>query len=200
MYVCDDLVTTLLLDVCMVSITAPTASSLAHRVDHGSAPPALGAGSTGLALFVAQAQAVLADCPRSCFEMAPIGSGHPGYTPTQRLLTAVSTAAQYGLLGLLCGGAGQAVTNALAGGATGVGPAELPGVVPVALLWTNYMATSASARYQLVAAVEQQAERLPGLGQQPLALGAISIAVRLCNNIYGAGLFVDMMRESGISP
>lgn len=132
--------------------------------------------------------------------MAPVGSGHPGFTPTQRLLTAVSTAAQYGLLGLLCGGAGQAVTNALAGGATGVGPAQLPGVVPVALLWSNYMTFSASARYQLVAAVEQQAERLPGVGASPVALTAISTVVRLSNNIYGAGLFVDMMRESGISP
>ena len=200
MYVCDDLVTTLLLDVCMVSITAPSANRLAHSADHGSAPPIAGAETTGLALLVAQLQALLADCPRSAFEMAPVGSGHPGFTPTQRLLTAVSTAAQYGLLGLLCGGAGQAVTNALAGGATGVGPAQLPGVVPVALLWSNYMTFSASARYQLVAAVEQQAERLTGVGASPVALTAISTVVRLSNNIYGAGLFVDMMRESGISP
>jgi hypothetical protein len=197
-YVCDDLVTTLLLDVCMVSITAPSANRLAHSADHGSPPPIAGAESTGLALLVAQFQTMLADCPRSAFEMAPVG--HPGFTPTQRFLTAVSTAAQYGLLGLVCGGAGQAVTNALAGGATGVGPAQLPGVVPVALLWSNYMTFSASARYQLVAATEQQAERLPGFGTSPVALTAVSTLVRLSNNIYGAGLFVDMMRESGISP
>jgi hypothetical protein len=51
-----------------------------------------------------------------------------------------------------------------------------------------------------VAATEQQAERLPGIGASPLALTAVSTLVRLSNNIYGAGLFVDMMRESGISP
>jgi hypothetical protein len=146
--------------------------------------------------------AFLADCPSSCFEAPPRDNAdHPGFTSTQRLATALSTAAQYGLFGLVCGGAGQAVTNALAGGvAPGVGPAQLPGVVPVALLWANYMALSASLRYQVVAAIEQQAERLPLVGTNPGALTAISATVRLCNNIYGAGLFVDMMRDSGISP
>lgn len=210
-YVCDDLVTTLLLDVAMVSILAPSASQLDATArppqsvpTAGAAPPSqtssIDIAAAKLASFVAQAQAVLADCPNSALEAPPAGVGHPGFKPSQRLLTALSTAVQYGFLGLACGGAGQAMTNALVGVAPGVGPAELPGVAPVALLWANYMAVSASIRYQVIAAIEQQAERLPVVGSTPFALTAISATVRLVNNVYGAGLFVNMMRESGISP
>ncbi len=195
----------------MVSILAPSAaknaaaSNASCAVDFvaGVSPPSTSSavlpGAAGELLE--RLQCVLAGLPNSCFEAAPRDGSHPGYTPAQRVLAALSTAVQYGLLGLVCGGAGQAVTNALAGGvATGVGPAQLPGVLPVALLWSNYMAVSASVRYQLVAALEGAAERTSFVGANPLALTAISAVVRLCNNIYGAGLFVDMMRESGISP
>ncbi len=55
-------------------------------------------------------------------------------------------------------------------------------------------------RYQLVGAAENLAERTPLLGANGGALAAVSLSLRLCNNVYGAGLFVDMMKESGISP
>ena len=92
------------------------------------------------------------------------------------------------------------MTNALTRVAPAVGPATLPGVLPVALLWCQYMAVSASLRYQLVGAAENLAERAPGLGKNAAALAACSLALRLCNNVYGAGLFVELMKDSGISP
>jgi hypothetical protein len=55
-------------------------------------------------------------------------------------------------------------------------------------------------RYQIVGAAENAAERSPLMGRSPGALAAVSTAVRLCNNVYGAGLFVEMMKDSGISP
>jgi hypothetical protein len=58
----------------------------------------------------------------------------------------------------------------------------------------------AAVRYQLVGAAENAAERSPLMGRSPGALAAVSTAVRLCNNVYGAGLFVEMMKDSGISP
>lgn len=188
MYVCDDLVTTVLLDVAMVSILAPSAARQrqAEATVFCQLPPATPLDALGDAL---------SRLPNSAFE-----SGAE-YTALQRLGAAASTAVQYGLLGLACGGAGQAVTNALAGGvAPGVGPAQLPGVLEVALLWSRYMAVSASVRYQLVAAVEGAAERSSLVSANAVALTAVTVAVRLANNVYGAGLFVDMMKESSISP
>ncbi len=61
-------------------------------------------------------------------------------------------------------------------------------------------ATSSAVRYQIVGAAENAAERSPLMGRSPGALAAVSTAVRLCNNVYGAGLFVEMMKDSGISP
>ena len=58
----------------------------------------------------------------------------------------------------------------------------------------------AAVRYQLVGAAENAAERAPGLGGSGPALAAVSLALRLSNNVYGAGLFVEMMKDSGISP
>jgi hypothetical protein len=65
---------------------------------------------------------------------------------------------------------------------------------------TRQLRAGAAVRYQLVGAAENVAERAPGLGASPAALAAVSLALRLCNNVYGAGLFVEQMKESGISP
>ena len=59
---------------------------------------------------------------------------------------------------------------------------------------------TAALRYQLVGAAENLAERAPGLGGNAAALAATSLLLRLCNNVYGAGLFVELMKDSGISP
>jgi hypothetical protein len=94
--------------------------------------------------LAAAATAALSALPNSCFAAAP-PPPHPGYTLPQRAGAALWTAVLYGALGLVCGGAGQALTNALTRVAPSVGPATLPGVVPVALLWAQYMAFSACA-------------------------------------------------------
>ena len=199
-FVLDDLVTTVLLDVCIVSIVAPSAAKAEHTQEHS----AEGRHEWGAGHLWRAGAELAASLPNSAFEARPRDDpGHPGYTPLQRVLAAVSTALQYGLLGLVCGGVGQEVTNlislsgdALDGSAT---LAPLPGVVPVALLWSRYMAVNASVRYQLVGAVENAAER-SALASNPLALTAVSATTRLANNVYGAMLFVEMMRASGISP
>ena len=94
--------------------------------------------------LAAAATAALSALPNSCFAAAP-PPPHPGYSLPQRAGAALWTAVLYGALGLVCGGAGQALTNALTRVAPAVGPATLPGVVPVALLWAQYMAFSACA-------------------------------------------------------
>ena len=66
--------------------------------------------------------------------------------------------------------------------------------------WLTLCARAAALRYQLVGAAENLAERAPGLGGNAAALAALSLLLRLCNNVYGAGLFVELMKDSGISP
>jgi len=188
-FVLDDLVTTVLLDCAIVSAIAPSASKAAHSEEHAEEA----ASEARLGHLARWLREVLASLPNSCFEAPPAG-GH--YTPQQRCLAALATAVQYALFGLACGGAGQAVTDALAsaGFAGGTGAAGLPGVWPVALLWARYMGGNASVRYQLVSALEGLAERSQ-LAATPAALTAVSAAARLGNNVYGAALFVEMFNR-----
>jgi hypothetical protein len=203
-FVCDDLVTTLLLDVCLVFIVAPSAERREEGRHPLDAPPLL---------------AFLASLPNSCLEAAP-GPPHPGYTPLQRIAAGLSIAVQYALLGLCCGAVGQAATNLLytsaANASTDVVSAgvvsavvnasavplsgsAVPPVLPVAVVWSQYMAYSAAARYQLVGAIEQLAERSM-LARAPPVLTAVSFGVRLVNNLGGAAQFVDWLKDSGLSP
>ena len=49
----------------------------------------------------------------------------------------------------------------------------------------------------MVAAAEQAVERSP-LGGFGAAVAALSMAVRLTNNVYGASEYVGMMQASGL--
>ena len=194
-FVLDDLVTTVLLDACIVSIVAPSAAKAQATVEHATE----GRQEWGAGHLLRAGAELVASLPNSAFEARPRDDpNHPGYTPVQRLLAAVSIAVQYGLLGLVCGGVGQEVTNLLAQSSSAQ-LSPLPGVLPVALLWSRYMAGNASVRYQIVGALEQAAERSL-LSSTPLALTAVSGAARLGNNVYGALVFVELMRQSGLSP
>ena len=128
------------------------AVAAAAAADAAPGEPLAAAGAPGLGVawlrqateLAAAATSALSALPNSCFAAAP-PPPHPGYSLPQRAGAALWTAVLYGALGLVCGGAGQALTNALTRVAPAVGPATLPGVVPVALLWAQYMAFSACA-------------------------------------------------------
>jgi hypothetical protein len=88
------------------------ASSDAHAATRAAAPAdgASGGGGGGagaLAAAFAEASSFVASLPNSAFEAAP-PAPHPGYSLAQRAGAAAWTAALYGALGLVCGGAGQA--------------------------------------------------------------------------------------------
>jgi transposase len=193
-FVLDDLVTTVLLDVAIVSIIAPSAAKSSVASTHlqtGSVEAQQG----HVWLWIAELAASL---PNSAFEASPAAGAR--YSAVQRALAALATAAQYGILGLVCGGLGQAVTNALALYAAvqvDAPPPPMPSVLSVAVLWARYMASNASVRYQLVSALEGMAERST-LGSSPAALVAVSTATRLTNNVYGAVLFVDMYAGTAV--
>lgn len=107
----------------MVSILAPSAAKLAAKreADAGAASSAVAEPSPGAAeppspaspllrraaAAYAAASAALSELPNSCFAASP-PTPHPGYSLQQRAGAALWTAALYGALGLVCGGAGQA--------------------------------------------------------------------------------------------
>jgi hypothetical protein len=82
--------------------TVTDATALAAASGAAPAP-----GDSGLAAALAEASCFVRSLPNSCFEAAP-PAPHPGYTLAQRAAAAAWTAALYGVLGLVCGGAGQA--------------------------------------------------------------------------------------------
>jgi hypothetical protein len=82
--------------------TVTDATALATASDAAPAP-----GDSGLAAALAEVSCFVRSLPNSCFEAAP-PAPHPGYTLAQRAAAAAWTAALYGVLGLVCGGAGQA--------------------------------------------------------------------------------------------
>ena len=179
-FLVDDLLTTVLLDVAMLSVLAPSQAKLA---------------ASNLASQSGARKAFLDTLPSSCFAPAPPPLS---YSLQQRAAAAVYTALLYGALGLVCGGAGQALTNSLTE-AQAAGP-QLPGVGTVASLWGYYMATSASLRYQAVGAAENLAERiLAGSASRLAVLPLISLLLRLGNNVYGAGEFVELMKDNSIT-
>lgn len=62
------------------------------------------------------------------------------------------------------------------------------------------MGTNASLRYALVAAAEGALERTPALAGRAWALNALTLVMRLANNVYGASLWVEMLQQRGLSP
>lgn len=142
LYVIDDLATTVLLDVLMVSLLTPAVpvalqpQAQALPDGGGPAPHPPDRPPSALAARLAALRAEVAALPPTAF--AVVG----GYSLAQRLASAGCTALSYAVYGLVCGGLGQEATNALAAAQH----MQATPVLPVALLWADYSAIKSRSR------------------------------------------------------
>ena len=171
-----------------------------------ASPAKLGAASPRAAALArgghfAPLWAVAAELPASLFAAAPPGVR---YTVAQRAFGFALKSLQFGAAGAACGLLGQAMANTAASARAAMRRKRdpqyahdahtliMPPLARTALVWGLFMGASAHTRLQAVVAIERIVESLP-VSQRVAALPmAISLVIRMANNIIGGEQFVDL--------
>eukprot|EP00850_Spirogloea_muscicola_P002418 SM000009S23547 [mRNA] locus=s9:635527:637346:- [translate_table: standard] len=195
----SDQVVGLIMDVMLVSLLTPTAPppplADGHGDERGLGAAPLTSRKNLLPARFARAEEAYHRLPKHAFEQA--ADGLPMYTLQERAGAFLARGVEYGLVGLICGAGGQALSNAVFL-ASGVHD-DLPSVMRTGEAWCLFMATSANLRYQIIAGLERAAEGSI-LHRWPIALTGLTVILRLTNNVSGCQQFIDLARWFGISP
>ncbi|KAG6543991.1 hypothetical protein Mapa_014615 [Marchantia paleacea] len=182
-----DLLVGIALDVLLVGLLAPF-------VRFGAAPAGTGASAK-------LSRSIMA-LPSSIFE-----AQRPGRTFTmgQRVATLFYKAGQYGVAGFSCGLIGQGVASSvmllkrkLKTSNEHSEELKVPNVLTSAAVWALFMSVSSNTRYQIINGLERVVESSVLTRKVPQVAMAFTVSIRLANNFYGAGQFVDWARLAGI--
>ncbi|BBM98337.1 hypothetical protein MPTK1_1g12710 [Marchantia polymorpha subsp. ruderalis] len=182
-----DLLVGIALDVLLVGLLAPF-------VRFGAAPAGSGASAK-------LSRSIMA-LPSSIFE-----AQRPGRTFTmgQRVATLFYKAGQYGVAGFSCGLIGQGVASSvmllkrkLKTSNEHSEELKVPNVLTSAAVWAVFMSVSSNTRYQIINGLERVVESSVLTRRVPQVAMAFTVSIRLANNFYGAGQFVDWARLAGI--
>ena len=190
-FVASQAAVSLLNDFALVYLLAPTGLP---------APAAAARGSLA---------ASLASLPSHAFQAG-------GFSVKARLACLGARAVQYGTVGLLMGCAGSALVRALVAAREAADPDYSPPpteqrVLDTGLAWCYFMAVSSNLRYNAINAVEDaaysrarrgvvaaaaaasaSAAAAPLFLASPAAARAVSVALRLSNNVFGAHSFIQL--------
>lgn len=144
-------------------------------------------------------RAIMAELPSHVFQRSPQGLQRT-FTAGSRVMCFAAKAVQYGAVGLVMGTAGSGFVLCLTSirqalDADFKPPATYQPALGTGLGWAIFMSGSSNVRYNLINFVEDFAQdRFPGPRSR-----ALSILLRLSNNIFGAHSWMHLARKLNLS-